>query len=61
MILEESLKYIKDNLPQIERILVTCDEDNIGSQKTIKRNAGVLDNIISLSDAKRKMRYWIHL
>lgn len=61
MILEESLKYIKNNLPKVDKVLVTCDEENIGSRKTIERNNGVLENVISSSDGKRKMRYWIQL
>lgn len=38
----------------IDRVLVTCDEDNLGSARTIEANAGVLENV---QDGKR--RYWI--
>jgi predicted acetyltransferase len=44
----------------IGRILVTCDDDNIGSIRTIEKNGGVLDNVVSGPDLdKPKRRYWI--
>jgi predicted acetyltransferase len=44
----------------IKRILVTCDDDNIGSIRTIEKNGGVLENVISGPDLdKPKRRYWI--
>ena len=44
----------------IGRILVTCEENNIGSIKVIERNGGVLDNIVSSSESGRPLRrYWI--
>jgi predicted acetyltransferase len=44
----------------IGRILVTCDDDNIGSIRTIEKNGGILENVISGSDLdKPKRRYWI--
>jgi predicted acetyltransferase len=42
------------------RILVTCDDDNIGSIRTIEKNGGVLENVISGPELdKPKRRYWI--
>ena len=44
----------------IRRILVTCDDDNIGSIRTIEKNGGILDNVITGPDLdKPKRRYWI--
>ena len=44
------------------RILVTCDDDNLGSIRAIERNNGVLENIVSGPDLdKPKRRYWIDL
>lgn len=44
----------------IDAVLVTCDEDNEGSAKTIERCGGVLENIvINPSGGPRKRRYWI--
>jgi predicted acetyltransferase len=44
----------------IRRILVTCDDDNIASIRTIEKNGGVLENVIEGPDLpKPKRRYWI--
>jgi predicted acetyltransferase len=46
----------------ISRVLVTCDDDNIGSRKIIEKNGGVFEN--SIQDASSmivKRRYWIEL
>jgi predicted acetyltransferase len=44
----------------ISRVLVTCDDDNIGSIKTIEKNGGVLENVVCGPDLlKPKRRYWI--
>jgi predicted acetyltransferase len=60
-IMKESLNYIKKNLPELKKILVTCDEGNIGSEKTIEKNGGELENIIDMPSGPRKKRYWINL
>ena len=44
----------------IDRVLVTCDDDNVGSIRTIEKNGGVLENVISGPEiAKATRRYWI--
>lgn len=44
----------------LRRVLVTCDDDNLGSIKTIEKNGGRLENIVSGPDlTKPKRRYWI--
>ena len=44
----------------IGRILVTCDDDNIGSIRTIAKNGGILENVINGPDLdKPQRRYWI--
>jgi predicted acetyltransferase len=44
----------------LRRVLVTCDDDNVGSIRVIEKNGGVLDNVIADPDsAKPKRRYWI--
>ncbi|MEV2211641.1 GNAT family N-acetyltransferase [Streptomyces sp. NPDC050997] len=42
------------------RVLVTCDDDNIGSARSIERNGGVLEDVRT-TDAGIKRRYWITL
>ena len=44
----------------LQRVLVTCDEDNIGSKKIIEYNGGQFENAIEIEgDTVRKLRYWI--
>jgi predicted acetyltransferase len=58
-ILRLALEFAHDKLGH-DRVLVTCDDDNIGSIKTIENNGGVLENVVSGSDLdKPKRRYWI--
>lgn len=38
----------------LERVLVTCDEDNLGSRGTIERCGGIYED-----SRKEKRRYWI--
>jgi predicted acetyltransferase len=46
----------------LERVLVTCQETNIGSRKIIEANGGVLENAVQLQDGEpRVLRYWIAL
>lgn len=44
----------------IDRVLLVCNKDNIGSAKSIIRNGGVLENEINVN-GKVQQRYWIHL
>ena len=58
-ILRLSIQIAREKLA-IRRILVTCDDDNIGSIRTIEKNGGILENIVSRPDLdKPKRRYWI--
>ena len=44
----------------LTQVLVTCDDDNIGSIKTIEKAGGVLENVVDGPDlVKPKRRYWI--
>jgi len=45
----------------LDRVLVTCDKDNIGSARTIQRNGGVLENEYAEDDGNIVQRYWIAL
>ena len=46
----------------LERVLLTCDETNIGSRKVIENNGGQLENLVEVEgQTELKMRYWIHL
>jgi predicted acetyltransferase len=46
----------------MDRVLVTCDDNNIASVKIIKRNGGVLEDKYCGDGLKQpKRRYWIEL
>ena len=45
----------------IEKVLVTCDKDNVGSQKTILYNCGVLENELQDESGNATLRYWIEV
>jgi predicted acetyltransferase len=44
----------------VERVLVTCSDDNVASARTIERNGGVLESVVPLEDEDVALRrYWI--
>jgi predicted acetyltransferase len=46
----------------LRRVLVTCDENNIGSRKVIEHNGGKFENAVDVEGAAvKKLRYWIEL
>lgn len=44
----------------IDRVLMVCDRDNVGSAKSIRNNGGVLENEV-LVDGVWEQRYWFQL
>ena len=60
-ILKLALQEYKD-LIEDDKILITCDDDNIGSYKIIEASGGVLENKVENESAGEKFltrRYWI--
>ena len=60
-ILRIVLETYKDLIEE-NKILITCDDDNIGSYKIIEANGGVLENKVENEDNGDKFltrRYWI--
>ena len=45
----------------INRVLITCDKDNIGSMKAIIRNGGILENEVIDDEGNIVQRYWVNL
>ena len=43
----------------VDRVLVTCDEDNLGSAKAIERQGAVFEDTRVDPDGITKRRYWI--
>ena len=56
----EMLRLCLDKAREIglERVLVTCDKDNVGSSRVIEKNGGVLEDIRDTPDCLKR-RYWI--
>jgi predicted acetyltransferase len=60
LILKYGLERAKDS--GLERVLLTCDEDNLGSRRIIESHGGMLENIIKVEQWPAKVcRYWIQL
>ena len=64
-ILKQSLQFCREWKIQVDgKVLVTCDDDNVGSIKTIEKNGGTLLDKIDLipgNGKPLKRRYWIGL
>lgn len=43
----------------IQPVLVTCNDDNVGSATVIERCGGILENRVVDSEGRSKRRYWI--
>lgn len=60
-ILRLALRVAHETL-RLDRVLVTCNDDNVGSIRTIEKNGGVLENIVTGRELDTpKRRYWIDL
>ena len=58
--LEEVLAKLKEL--GLEKILISCIDGNIGSEKTILKNGGVYESTVCEPDRNRKLkRFWITL
>lgn len=44
----------------IDRVLMVCDKENVGSAKSIRNNGGILENEV-IVDGVTEQRYWIDL
>ena len=59
------LALIKCKQLKINRVLITCDKENIASSKTIIANGGILENEVvddtNLGNSGTIQRYWISL
>ncbi|MET0448994.1 MAG: GNAT family N-acetyltransferase [Aeromicrobium sp.] len=58
-ILRQSVEILRSR--GVQRILVTCDDDNLGSAKVIEANGGVLEDVVPHWDEGEppRRRYWI--
>ncbi|MDY3903009.1 GNAT family N-acetyltransferase [Peptoniphilus sp.] len=61
--LSMALIYCKETL-NLNKVLITCDDDNIGSIKIIETNGGILENKVKNSLLRGNIitrRYWINI
>jgi predicted acetyltransferase len=56
-ILRQSLAHLRSL--GVDPVLVTCDDDNVGSATVIERAGGVLDDIVENESGTQTRRYWI--
>lgn len=57
--LKEGLKFYKNH--GYEKVLITCDSNNIASARTIEACGGILENILKENEFHSTKRYWIKL
>lgn len=59
---KEMLRLNLENCKEygLEKVMITCDQDNIASEKTIISNGGILERQIDVDGIIMK-RYWIYL
>ena len=44
----------------VDRVLITCDDDNVGSAEVIERCGGVFESLVTAADDGRPVRrYWV--
>lgn len=57
--LHQSIEVLRDR--GVDRVLVTCNDDNVASARVIETNGGVLESVIPNQDPQDvpKRRYWI--
>lgn len=58
-ILEQTLKFCREI--NLDKVLITCNEDNIGSNKIILNNRGIFESTEIDPDGIFFNRYWISL
>jgi len=59
VMLRLALDVARDQLG-LDRVLISCDDDNVGSIRTIERSGGVLDNVVvDPRSGTVTRRYWI--
>lgn len=56
-ILVEALQIVRGL--GVQRVLVTCSDNNAASRKVIEKCGGVLENIIDTEGGERVRRYWL--
>lgn len=50
-----------DSAKAIGRLLITCDEGNEASEKTIVNNGGIYESTLAIADGLPKKRFWLQV
>ena len=59
VMLRRAIEFARERL-RLTRVLLTCDDDNIASIRTIEKNGGALENVVSGPDLVKPIRrYWV--
>lgn len=58
--LKQALEYCKEKL-KLDKVMIGCDKENVGSRKTILNAGGVLEREYTLEDGENVQIYWIKL
>ncbi|MCU1101781.1 GNAT family acetyltransferase, partial [Glaesserella parasuis] len=45
----------------LDKVLITCEESNVGSEKVILNNGGKFESIVELNQVKRMKRFWVEV
>lgn len=46
----------------LDRVLITCDDDNVASRKIIEKNGGIFESKVFKEESQKELRrYWIEL
>ena len=56
-ILRQSLEHV--HAIGVDPVLVTCDDDNMGSATIIERAGGILEDLVESESGTQTRRYWI--
>lgn len=56
--LRQALEIVKGY--GVDKALVVCNKDNIGSARTIQKNGGIMENEVEI-DGELMQRYWINI
>lgn len=61
ILLQQALEYACKTI-KLDKVLITCNDNNVGSYKVIEKNGGILqDKIINIINGNERLtrRYWI--
>ena len=58
--IRQALEVCRNEL-KLEKVLMVCNKNNIGSAKSIMKNGGVFESDVYTDDNELVSRYWIYL